>query len=512
MAIYIPALSDSGKPKDSTIDPSAVGLIKALARFNDTIEALDELAEHAIGFADVLDSFKPSANFVERPTKAQQIRFRSLFDTHFVKPTKESAEGEKNIGPQIGRLADELITEFGPKPWIFETINQLVKLLGRRPRSELLRQSLFLQSVAAFENLQAEITGSAHRHPIFSPKAMGKSDPEISLSKLMKHSKLDEVVDELVENHVQALMYGSFSDWCEWLNKVFGFEPMKHLPDAPYFLEMLQRRNVVAHNDCRVSRLYLERLSSKDETAKIGTYLGVPSDYLHKAIDAMSVAGLRCAILALNKLTGEEGPSLVYLSDLNFEQMVRMKWNRSREISSSLLEWDKDEEQLLIHKVNHWLSLKRIGGRSAIESEVTAWKTGPLNQSFKVARLALLDKTDDLALEVSAALASGELKPESVLSWPLLEEFRRTDSFADLLTTNKELINRGTLQALATGSQSATESTEIQGPKTNMDKKKRGSSQPDEVQLPEKSPRKQATKSNERLPSRSPLKRSGAKS
>ncbi len=76
-----------------------------------------------------------------------------------------------------------------------------------------------------------EIARAALASPEFARRALGDSDPSVTMSRLTQASSVVEVLRELVEERVSDLMHKSMTDWMSWYDTTFGLTSRNHLPD-----------------------------------------------------------------------------------------------------------------------------------------------------------------------------------------------------------------------------------------------------------------------------------------
>jgi len=294
----------------------------------------------------------------------------------------------------------------------------------------MLRSSLL---VTAFGALEVLIGVLAREFYLAHPGALG-DEPKFTLKELQQFDSLDDARTAAVASQVDKVLKGDLAEWEKW------FESRLHLPLDSYCIdrskleEMFQRRHVIVHNDSRVSRLYLRRLSVRAGLPELDQILPVPRPYLEDALEALDVLGSLLAFNAWRKLfSGEEAEATEDITRRSYSLMRRGRWAAARKICQACVDAPPKAEHREIFRANHWLAEKRLGNLADVRDEIDIWDVSALHPRFAFVRHALLDDIDAAISLADRLLGQGVIDLGSVEDWPVLQELREHPRYPEMI-------------------------------------------------------------------------------
>jgi hypothetical protein len=297
------------------------------------------------------------------------------------------------------------------------------RIADRAPSSRLLRNSLLIGAVSDFEVL---VSGLVRAFLALRPDIIRMAEQKYSISDLEPFSTLDEFREHCAENMADTLLRSGFDDWMDWFGKRHKIAVQGVTEDADELIEIFQRRHLLVHNGGVVNRFYLSKVGG-DGAPKMGEKLGVCGAYLTKAVDELTVAGIKLSISLVRKLfSGQEGQDAIShrLGHITYELLTAGSWSVVDRVNEWELTFVQRQSSRLMATVNRWIAQKRLFGTDHIRAEVEGWDTDTLSGRFRLAKLALLDENEE-AYDLTKALSSGgEIARDDWRDWPLLEGLR----------------------------------------------------------------------------------------
>jgi hypothetical protein len=144
-----------------------------------------------------------------------------------------------------------------------------------------LPNAILLSLVATFDSHFSEIVKfflATH------PERYKFSDKPISLKEIFTKNNLEEVIDQVIENEVNDVMRGSHTDQIRFIEDKLDVKIIECYVKWPRFVEIFERRNLVAHGDLVVNKLYTSRCreAKLNEVAEIGSTLNLDPKYLRE--------------------------------------------------------------------------------------------------------------------------------------------------------------------------------------------------------------------------------------
>lgn len=261
------------------------------------------------------------------------------------------------------------------------------------------------------------------------PGALGK-ERTLKWSEISAFDSIDEVRDHLVDESVVDLLHGSMLDWIEFFEGTFK---ISQITAARTFVasEAVQRRHCIAHNAGSASRQYVERLSAFKTDVKVGQSLDVDSAYIARAADALMLVAYSLVWALGVKLTPDKQcvPTLLsHLSNRTMFMLQEQRYDLVRQIVSDapLASMSNvNAYSALVMQVNGWIAAKEVGRFADVRADVERFDVATRNNTFKLAKFALLDQNEE-GLELAVRmLRDREIKLSHLLTWPLLRGIRQ---------------------------------------------------------------------------------------
>ena len=334
-----------------------------------------------------------------------------------------AGEREAALSEALAEVSADL-PEGIEQPYVSAVLRSLRPSLGARfLHSSLL--TILVSELEMFINQLARACFEVH------PGALGK-ERTLKWSEISAFDSIDEVRDHLVDESVVDLLHGSMLDWIEFFEGTFK---ISQIAAARTFVasEAVQRRHCIAHNAGSASRQYVERLSAfkTDVNVKVGQSLEVDSAYIARAADALMLVAYSLVWALGVKLTPDKKwvPRLLsHLSNRTMFMLQEQRYDLVRQIVSGapLASMSNDNAySALVMQVNGWIAAKEVGRFADVRADVERFDVATRDNTFKLAKLALLDQNEE-GLELAVRmLRDGEIKLAHLLTWPLLRGIRQ---------------------------------------------------------------------------------------
>lgn len=237
--------------------------------------------------------------------------------------------------------------------------------------------SLLIAVVASFDELVSDIAAAYFRA---YPGALGDS-PEFSLKDLSSFDTLDDARNELVTRKVDSLDHGieALTRWFETKMKI----DLRRLAISwDRFVEINQRRHLLAHAGGRVSRRYLDKVPSA-KGLRIGELVKVDVPYLDAAIKEFLAVGTALVFAVWFDLAEGEraaGENLLMAS----RRLARSaRWDVVRSLTTVAAKINTPQNLVLDFQVLGWLATSKLEEHNSIETAVSSWDVSALAPSWK---------------------------------------------------------------------------------------------------------------------------------
>ena len=339
----------------------------------------------------------------------------------------ETAEGE---GESAERLAFEALTtaiETAELPLraVILVIMTCDKILGEKPRSGLMLESLLISAVAQFEVFVARmITASLE----FDPSPLKASGAKYTYQEITALGSLRVFQKSVIDSFVDSLMHDGMDKWMEFLGRASRSDTAWV---SDLLAEVVMRRNVHVHAGGRASAQYISSLGKTGAAVKLNDELPVTSAYLADALDRMARASIvltQAATFAVcSSKIGKGEPLLdpdIGLVEASFDLLAAGRWSAVAPLAEQL---DKIVGQASTRerlRANSFHAKKMWEGLESVQIEIEAWDLSAADDELRLVKMCLLEKVGGAKRLYDKLTAVGTLSVMELATWPILEPLR----------------------------------------------------------------------------------------
>lgn len=143
---------------------------------------------------------------------------------------------------------------------------------------------------------------------ITRPEILSSSEKNISFSDIVSLGSIEAARDKIIDKEIDILMRGSHSDQIDWMEKKLDLDLRKN-ELWPKFLEICERRNLLAHTGGIVSQQYVSNCKKHQhdiKDTKIGDLLAVTPKYYNASVKVVLEYGLKILQIVWRKLKPDE--------------------------------------------------------------------------------------------------------------------------------------------------------------------------------------------------------------
>lgn len=282
------------------------------------------------------------------------------------------------------------------------------------------------------------------------PEAIGSRQSEFDLATVLNFGDIEDLKDFFVDQEVYRLMHASHHDQIQFIEQTFHISIQDKLKDYPNFLEVFERRNLVAHgegvaNSRYDSRCQLYKVKPEDRLEE-GSFINVPPKYLFAATDIIYKVGF-ILIFSLWMKRHKDEVELAYgmVLETTFDLMLENRFSLVSSILDFILTYPikhADDLHLRMLAVNKSICDKRLETKDW-RSSIEKFKWGASAPTFQICIAAIdedLETVCGLMEQVSASNIPSEIRIGSTefRSWPAFHWVRERKEFRDRF---RELFN-----------------------------------------------------------------------
>jgi len=294
---------------------------------------------------------------------------------------------------------------------------------------EALPGATLLSLVATFDSYFSEMVRfflSIH------PERYTNSDRQISLKDVFARKNLEEVIDQVIGLEISELMRGSHTEQVQFVETHLGVKIIDHYERWPNFVEIFERRNLIAHGNLIVNDIYLARCKSVKYTdidkVAIGHTLSLTPSYLHKATDILSEFGILLVFVLWRKhLRDSEESAFEYMNRMCYD-LIRTKRPR---LAQRLLEFALNKQRracsdvtvrmMLVNLAN---SYKKMKNNSKCLEVISSMDWSASKDTFQICIASLQGDVDKVVALMPGVAASKTIEARDFREWPVLDWVR----------------------------------------------------------------------------------------
>lgn len=400
----------------------------------------DSLSSQIKKFSRDLEAIRDYVSSVEPVlTKLRANQFKK--DKHYLLPAAYAILDKKipqKIQKEISRHSDlEIIEENGKQKIVTksrETAKEVDKafetMMLHMGKTRFLYETSMVNLISATETFFAKILKTYYKR--FPDLVTEKSEKSFTYRDLEEFKTIDDAKQFLLEKKIDSIIRSNSINWIEYLKNQLKIDTTRVSNFMDDFHEYFLRRNLLVHNDGFINKLYMKNLPESHKTKKLNpdTAITVEPEYLIRATYLMEIIWLDISTqIAEKNLKDNENLEKFYdsLSNISYKHLLEERYIVSEYISLFLSENSKlNEEQILIAKINYWLSVKYQGRFSEIKTDIEEIDISAKDKKYELAKMALLEKNKEFFELLPQVLEpKGDTSISMAQEWPLFKVQRR---------------------------------------------------------------------------------------
>lgn len=324
-----------------------------------------------------------------------------------------------------------------------EKIKELVKTMKDRgdisvAQADLLYRSSFVILNSFFDYFISDII---HCYYKMYPESLSDKELSISLNELKLCSDRDEAMGIIVNKKVESILYGNLEAQKGFLKRDLKVDLEEDLVNWDVLNEAIERRNIIVHNNCIVSKRYMRNvnlsvLPKKGKEIEEGKALQVTTEYFRKVYNEMIFAGLIIIQSCWRKwVKGNRAAADKSVIDFQYETLIKEDWHQGERIGLFTKKLEvSDASHRLIFDINYCQCLKWMGRKKDLYAELKKFDKSGLSPMYLLALAALEDNKEEFYINVEKVAAIGELQREVFDEWPLFRDLRKNIDYSERIS------------------------------------------------------------------------------
>lgn len=370
-----------------------------------------------VSFAPVLLAFDALGIEGEQLGDDVKARLRKAFDGEI---RIDVAEGD-----DTGAVT--LSVEGKGKSAFDEKLKQLSK---QSYQTELLHNNALISLVSSTEWFLSQLL---HKYYDAFPESAGIKGRSLTLKELQEIGTVEEAREYLLEEHIEGVLRGSFSEWMEFLKASLHLS-MSYVDEfRDQMVEVYQRRNLLVHNGGIVNGIYLNKVPESVRPAvKVGHPIALTHSYLDTSISTFERCFILIGLELWKKLDPGSEDRAHIANQITYSHLISERWEIAESISFFSMNDKKIPESFQLYgQVNYWQALKWSGRFDEVRSDIERTDFSAKQEIFVLAQAALLDDVDRFFSLLPSIVGGGKLTRSQLEEWPLFALMRQSDKYRD---------------------------------------------------------------------------------
>lgn len=380
----------------------------------------DKLESNLHTFLRHIDSIKDTLPMVMVLMNPYQEKANQKF-IDFIKNNVEEIEiedGEKTLSVKYeeSRIFDSL------------SRNSEISTLA----SKIIPESLFVSLISQYDAFLNRLLESLFE---IRPEYLNSSERNLSYSQLVEFKDIDKAREYIIEKEIETILRKSHTDHFIYIENKVNIPLRKNLPVWKTFIEITERRNILVHNDGKVSNQYLKNCKENKcdlKDIKINDRLSVTPEYFNNAYACLYEITVKLTHTIWRKLLKENLEDADRkLNDICFDLLSSGQFT----LVDILLEFACNQKLhhnealknvfVVNQALSQYLQGEKVNAKKIIEKK--DWSAS--SDDFKLAHLILTEKFED-SYELMLKIGDeGEIDKENYMTWPLFFKIRKEDKF-----------------------------------------------------------------------------------
>lgn len=352
--------------------------------------------------------------------KAIELKFEKL------PALEDEADIDEHISAEPHRASD-----------VLKTIRASERLLNSRIL-QAVERSFFIGLFSEYDVFLGSLLRAIYSR---KPELFRGIRREIALTDLIEFGNLEAVMLDMLEKEIESFRRESYVEQFCKLEQKFDIKSLRAFPEWPTFVEIGQRRNLMAHNDGCVSQQYLFICEREkyvfDPRPNVGEKLDIDAKYLAGSIFILcKVAFMLCHTLWRKVLPDECPAADDAFNATVYELLVTKRWRHAAEfglfgLQEQMVRQATDMNRL-IRVINTAIALKQLNRQSEVDQLLGSEDWSASLREFALANAVLKDQFGVAGKIMRDIGRRGELINQfNYHEWPLFETFRDRVEFQE---------------------------------------------------------------------------------
>lgn len=311
------------------------------------------------------------------------------------------------------------------------------KLIERFRNMELglaaLPSAVLMSLVATFDSFTADVVRKMLR---VRPERYADSERTMPVRDILRMESLEKFMDAVIDEEAYLFSRGSHEEQVKFIEKNFHIPIIKPWSKWPDFVEIFERRNLIAHGEKAYNARYVqicEKAGKSERVGRLGQPIELPLDYLDDCSDVLlEFSTLLVYVLWCKHFEPDIDKAHTALNEVSFQLIS----NRKPSVAQHILEFALSVKNAKIKErtkrmmiVNLASAFKQLKNQDKCAETLAGEDWTASSDNFKICVAALRDEVSDVIDMMEAVVGQGTVEKHSFRTWPVFSSTRKDDAF-----------------------------------------------------------------------------------
>lgn len=299
--------------------------------------------------------------------------------------------------------------------------------------TEALPSSTLLSLVAAFDSMISDLVAFMLKG---RKEKLNISDKSVPISEILAANSIDDLVERFVADQVYELLRGSHDEQVGFLERTFDIDVRTGWLSWSDFIEIFERRNLLAHGETFYTRRYLNICQKHGQAKNLGAEgerIELDKKYLQGAADIL----LEFFILitfSLWRKHFKESSNLAFdaLNHSGFKLIVEERFSAADNILAyglSLKNTNCSEVTRRMMTINRANALKKMGDKRTAAKVLSSLEWNAAADKFQICEAAVRDDIEAVVAKLDIVHKTEAISASDIREWPVFDGVREDKSF-----------------------------------------------------------------------------------
>jgi hypothetical protein len=300
--------------------------------------------------------------------------------------------------------------------------------------------STLMSMVAAFDSIIADLVGVMLKS---RREKLTVGERTIPLSDVLASKSIDEIIDRFVTNEVYELLRGSHDEQIKFIENNFDIGIRSDWRGWGDFIEIFERRNLLAHGEQFFTPRYSEICSRHGKSVnvrKAGNKIELPRKYLMHAADTLLEFGMLLTFSLWRKhFRDQEGEAFVTLNQVSYELITEKRLT----VAENMLKYasglktsgctDFTRRMMIVNRAN---ALRQLEKPEEAERVLNSVDWSATSNYFQICVAAVRGDTPGVVSRIESVKSDKPNEDQKIgkqgfREWPVFEVVRDDASFQE---------------------------------------------------------------------------------